>query len=202
MMSKFLITYPVLVALLALTSCGDGDKETAAQGSSSGYYPPAGQQGGYWNWPNQQNVNNNHHEIQRQIQEFRAKLENPNNFPSEHDYGSASFRYNDYEPKGWKFLRISVGGSCAKKADTSFDRSFDGGGAGHQYGANAGEVHEFLKSLSINARNYLVHGSISYIVKGDTMYGISFSHPLSANPVCERSADCEGYAIDATTACF
>ncbi len=75
----------------------------------------------------------------------------------------------------------------------------------HEDGHNMEDVHLFLRSLAEDAQEYTLQYGVHYVVKGRAMYGIDFSYPLWANPVCQRNADHAGYALVAPngkTFCF
>ena len=210
--------YFFLVLLLGLSSCG-GDEEKKGQG----HHPPphygspynnygAGgpnwnnyQQGTNWwqQYPAQGGQGGGIHfstqDIVQRLKDLQEKIADGDDFRSIDNLDGGAYRYREFERySGW---RRAFGKKCYQKVKGqggSFDRGFDSEGITHELGTTQVQVHNHLKSLVSSAQHASeAFGNLHYIRKDGVTYGIDFSWPLLANPVCKADlGKCSGYSLE------
>ena len=191
-----------LVVLSMSLSCGDDDKK------DKNHHGPhhGGQYGsGYWsaggpNWNNYQ-TGGNQWWVQQQypqgssfmpsttsekIDELKEKLGSMDNFDTFDDTGDYEYQEFEQVPTWKKFF----GTKCYQKVKG------ESGITGTKFSDNV-EAHDYLKQLADSAQSASSSfGSLYYVQKDQFVYGIDFSRPVGANPICRADlSNCSGYSL-------
>lgn len=102
------------------------------------------------------------------------------------------------------FTFCSYSNSSSYSTAETFTRYFSAfnGATTHELGTNITDVHNNLKNLVRNIKDFRSsgYGNIFYILTNDNIvYAIDFSQPLAANPVYQSKTDGTGYTFTGST---
>lgn len=102
------------------------------------------------------------------------------------------------------FTFCSYSNSSNYSTAETFTRYFSSfnGATTHELGSNISTVHEGLKNLVRNIKDFRPsgYGQIYYVLTNDNIvYAIDFSQPLAANPVYQSKSDGTGYTFTGST---
>lgn len=99
------------------------------------------------------------------------------------------------------FNFCSYSSSSSYSTAQTFDRNYYSfsGATTHELGTNITEVHNNLKNLVRNIKDFKIgtgYGQIYYVMTNDNIvYAIDFNQPLVANPVYQQKTDGTGYTF-------